>query len=396
MAFDPITIDADADTITADILTGLATRIPGWLPNEGAPEVALAEEFALQIAATNTLALASTQLAAAGVATAFGFAPIEAVKATLPGVQLTLSLPASAGTVPFTQAMAVLRGFTIAVSDVAFTLANDATALVNFTAATDGSWHGTMSVDLIAVDAGAAGNVNAGASATVISATLTVIAAAVSNAGIGGTDAESITAFLARFTAWAATLRPGGVLASDVAALATTVTGVQRALALDMYNPAAPAVPAEKTITVIGIGATGAALTSGQKTVLQALLDATREVNFVFHVIDPTYTNITLDVTITRDSAYTATSVHDAAVAALTALINPATWGVVSADLHSWSEKTALTSFDVSAALGRVPGITSITAVSINGSSTTASLTGPGALPSPLGVSGSTIAVTVV
>jgi hypothetical protein len=396
MAFDPITIDADADTITADILTGLATRIPGWLPNEGAPEVALAEEFALQIAATNALALASTQLAAAGVATAFGFAPIEAAKATLPGVQLTLSLPASAGTAPFTQAMAVLRGFTIAVSDVAFTLANDATALVNFTAATDGSWHGTMSVDLIAVDAGAAGNVNAGATATVISATLTVIAATVINAGIGGTDAESIAAFLARFTAWAATLRPGGVLASDVAALATTITGVQRALALDMYNPAAPTVPAEKTITVIAVDAAGAVLTGGKKAELTTLLESTREVNFIFHLIDPTYTNVALNVTIARDSAYTTTAVHDAALAALTALISPANWGTVSGDITTWSERDSLSSFDVSAVLGRVAGVASITAISINGSSTAASLTGPGALPSPLGASGSTITVTVV
>lgn len=396
MAFDPIVIDSDATTITADILAGLTSRLSGWLPNEGAPEVALAEEFALQIAATNDLALVSTQLAAAGVATAFGFAPYVAVPATLPGVQLTLSLPASTSTVPFTQAMAVPRGFTIAVGDVAFALTVDATALVNFTAAADGSWQGTMSVNMVAVDAGSAGNVAAGSLATVVSATMTVVHATIVNAATGGTDAETVPEFLNRFTAWAATLRPGGVLVPDITALATTVSGVQRALGLDQYDPATPAIPAEKTVTVIPVDVAGAALTAGQKTVLTALLDATREVNFVFHVIDPTYTNIALNVTVSRDSSYTATAIHDAAVAALTTLIDPGKWGTVSGDLHTWSEKTALTSFDVSAALGRVPGITAITAITINGSSTAASLTGPGALPSPLGASGSTIAVTVV
>lgn len=396
MAFTPIVLDSDATTITADILAGLTTRMPGWLPNEGAPEVALAEEFALQIAATNDLALVSTQLAAAGVATAFGFSPYVAVAATLPGVQLTLSLPASTSTVPFTQAMAVPRGFTIAVGDVAFTLSVDATALVNFTAAADGSWQGTMSINMVAVDAGSAGNIAAGSLATVVSATMTVVHATIINAATGGSDAETVAAFLNRFIAWAATLRPGGVLVADITALATTVSGVQRALGKDQYNPAAPTVPAEKTITVIPVNASGALLTAGQKTALAAQFAATREVNFVFNIIDPTYTNIALSVTVTRDSSYSSAAIQAAAVAALTALIDPAKWGTVSGDLHTWSEKTTLTSFDVSAALGRVPGVTAITAVSINGSPTSATLTGPGALPSPLGASGSTIIVTVV
>ncbi len=398
-----LTVDASSAATTARILAALTTNLPGWLPNEGTVEVALAEEFALEEYNLQQQMLAFSQdIVAAGLSTVWAaVTPIVANPATLTGVTLALLLPPSAGdgVNPFTQTVAINTGFTISAGGQQFTLLADATALVTFTVLASGpnagSYGGTMTVNLTAVTAGSAGNIAATTTATVISSTGLVSGATLTVAASGGTDAETTQQFLTRFIAWASTLRPGGVTTADIVALAITVSGVQRALALDMYDPAAPTVPAEKTSTWIGVDATGAVLSSAVKTAVSNVLAASREVNFVFHNIDPTYTNIALNVTVTHDGSHTIPAVQAAVTTALTALISPATWGVVGGDLTTWTDRTTLTALDVASALGKVAGIASIGAITVNGSTTSATLTGPGALPSPLGASGSSITVTV-
>lgn len=400
MAWQDLTLPTDEASITAAILAGLAARLDGWTPNEGAPEVALAEEFAHWIDITNQLAIASSQLQVAGVAGTFGFAPIAAVSSNLPAVTLTLQLPPSAGTGTFTQPMTVPAGLMIAIDQQAFTLPADITSPVTFTQVTTGPstgyWQGTMSAAFAAVVSGNASNGGTpGEQATLLTASPTVIAATLTAAATGGVDAETLTQFLARFVTYVATLRPGGVRASELAALAATLPGVQRAFAVDLYDPAHPATPTELTVTIIPVDAAGAPVSSAIKSSIETYLESIREVNFVFHVIDPTYTDLAIAVEVALLTGADAVVVTAAVTAAITAMIDPASWGTTGTDPKSWTERTVVQPLDIAVVVGKVPGVGSITSVTVNGGTAAVTIGGPGALPSPVQAGGSTIDVTV-
>ena len=389
MAWTPMPLPEDPDEIIRRIITGIAARIPGWKPHEGALETALAEEIGLQIGALHQATTIAFDYAAAGIAKTLGFEPVDGIQAVLPEVQLVAQFPPSAAIAPFERAVTVPAGFKIAVGEHAYTIPEQVTAVASFTQATEtgyeGYWRGSILVDFLAIDIGDDYNIGvAGDRATMITSQNPIISATLTTPARGGTNAETLDAFLSRFVAWMSTLKPGGVRASDIATFATTIDGVGRTLALDRYNPANPTTPTDRTVTIIPVAPDGSDLTTLEKQRLTAALEQIREVGFIFHIIDPTRTPVTVDITITPATSSEPEAVIDAVHDALAAALAPDAWGTTDGDPATWTERMEVRVLDIALVAATVPGVAALGEITLNGGgSDTVALTGPGALIAP-------------
>jgi hypothetical protein len=222
MPWSALPLDTNPDSVTLGLLGRIKTRIVGWLPHESDPVTVLAEEIGRETAATNARTLDALDRAVADFGTSVhGVPAIEARTATL-SVRLTVT---GAGAV-------VPAGFRV----TGTTTAGVVVAFELLTAVTSAGT--TVDVSMRAQTIGTAANDVPAGPLTVITATATVVSAAALAPSSGGVDAETLTAYLDRLTAYLAILRPGGVLADDLAVLARQVAGVWRALGIDNVNAA--------------------------------------------------------------------------------------------------------------------------------------------------------------
>lgn len=114
----------------------------------------------------------------------------------------------------------------------------------------------------------------------------------------------------------------------------------------------------ERCITVCGVDVNGAALDNTITDNLQAYLESKREVNFIVSTIDPTITEI--DVTVTFDvfPGIDPGSVMTAVTSALTAFLNPATWGGGDQQQPQWVPSSNVVRFlDVAAIIRNTAGV---------------------------------------
>lgn len=368
MAWTPLPVETDEDAVTTRILDALASRLPGWVPVEGAPEVALAEEIGRETAATNARAADAVELAFAGIGeTVFGLPSLLGAQATML-VELTVT---GAGAV-------VPAGFTVVGVnsdgvEVAFELPEQVTAAGP-----------TVQAVMRARDVGTLSNAVPIGPLTVVTATSTVSAAAAVEASAGGVDAESLTDYLGRLVDYIATLRPGGVRARDLATLARNVTGVHRALGVDLYDPIIPSTTAERTVTVFPIDVDGLPVSAGVAAEVQQVLEDVREVNFVIYVDEPTYTPVQVTFEAVAESGadpeLTQANIH----AALADHLNPARWGASLEDPTAWTETTTVRYLDLARIAGSAEGVAYLTSLTLNGGTGDVVLPGPAALPAPL------------
>ncbi len=369
MPWDPPEISTDPDEVTATILDGLASRLVGWEATEGAPEVALAEEVGREIAILNQTTAEVLQLAVAGMGeTVFGF---PAFTGTAASIVVELAVNTSLGdTVP--------DGFTVVGvngdgTDVAFELAD---AIVVSPGTT------TLDVTMHAAEAGSDGNGVPAGTLVVVTATSLVLAATATTSSSGGVEPESLEQYLERLTSYLGTLRPGGVRAADLAALARSVPGVERALGVDLFDPSTPGTPQERTATVFPIGIDGMPVDPTVAAQVQAVLEEAREVNFVLHVAEPTYTALSI--------TYTAVAESGADGVILQASINNAiadwllAWGATADDPQSWVDTTTVRYLELARVAGGVDGVAYLSNLEVNGSTGDVTIPGPAALPAPI------------
>lgn len=379
MAWEPLPVETDEDAVTDRILDALASRLPGWEPVEGAPEVALAEEIGRETAATNARAATAVELAFSGIGeTVFGLPTILGSQATM---LVDLTVTGVGAVVP--------AGFTVVGVnpdgvDVAFEVPEQVT-----------SAGAVVQVLMRARDVGALSNGVPAGPLTVVTSTSTVSAAAAVAPSEGGVDAESLTAYLGRLVDYIATLRPGGVRARDLAVLARNVTGVHRALGVDLYDPTIPSTTAERTATVFPIGADGLPVTAGVAAAVDQELQDVREVNFVIHVDEPTYTAVHVNFEAIAETGADPATVQANIHAALAAHLSPASWGSTPGDPTTWTETTTVRYLDLARIAGSAEGVAYLTTLTLNGGTADVVLPGPAALPAPLtGTTPSTITGT--
>lgn len=161
----------------------------------------------------------------------------------------------------------------------------------------------------------------------------------------------------------------------------------------------APASNQEKMVTLFTLDANGDVLSPAAKTELINLLQATREVNFVVHVDDPTFTAVTIATTVKMYSGYDVTSVHDSIEAALTTYLSPTRFNRptfaegtnLGGPGRDWVNDTKLRYLEVASVINGVGGVDYIESLTINGSAADLTLAGV----APLIAENPTLNVTV-
>ena len=359
-------ISEDPDEVIQSILDGLGDRLPGWEPVDGAVEVAVAEEVGYKISALGQLTRIGLEIAIAGLGeTAFGFPAYLGATADLP-VEVTVT--AAGVTIP---AGLTVVGVNDNGDEVAFEVLDDVVA-------TDT----TMALTLAATDEGLAGNGVPAGPLTVVTATTDVVDVTATGASANGADPEELEDYLTRLRDYLGTLRPGGVNAADMAALARSVPGVHRALAVDLYDPTDPGTPAERTVTVFPIDEDNAPVSEPVADQVLATLEAAREVNFVVHVAEPTYTAVDIAYTAVAESGADPEVVEASVSGAIAEWL--AAFGSTTDDPQAWQPTTTLRRLELARVAGSAPGVAYLADLTIDGAEADVELDGVAALPAAL------------
>ena len=365
MPWEPPEIPDDPDEIAERMLDGLQDRLGGWVPTDGDPLVALASELGREVADLGAIAVASIETAVAGIGeTVFGVPQIQAEPASM-RVELTLDT-ADTITPDF-----IVVGTTTAGVDVSLQMWETLSLPV-----------GVTEVTMYAITPGEDGNGIQPGPLTIATATASVVSAVgVTAASSGGVDAETIGQYLDRLTAALATLRYGGVTAEDLAALARGVAGVHRAYGVDLYDPATPSTPQERTATVFPVDSDGQPVSPTVAANLVAYLETLREVNFNVYTDDPGYTAITVTYTAVADEGTTPSTLQTEINVAVAAYLSPAVWGSTEADPQAWTDKPTVRYLDIARVIGSVPGVAYVSDLEVNGGTSDVALDTPVGLP---------------
>lgn len=354
MSYIDIPIEVEPEALIADVYAEMADRFPGWTANEGSVEVWLVRAIVYR------LVVPLAELSADVPAEIF-----QRFGETIHNVPAIAAAPATAES---TWTMIDTAGYTIPA---------DTEVMI---AGADGTLYGFRVRDEVQVLAGASVTdpgevileaVEDGDDANGLTADPTLVDAlayiaedgiALVGASSGGVDAEDPLDYLNRLRDTLQTLSPRPVVPRDVEILARSVAGVTRASAIDGYNPIDDTSNNEKMVTVAVVDANGAALSAPVKDEVEALLTDRRELNFIFHVIDPTYSTIKVNFQVVIFDGFDQATVEADVIAALTAYLSPANWGKPpygpdTADASTWLPQTVVRRQDLSFVVGGVQGV---------------------------------------
>jgi hypothetical protein len=110
--------------------------------------------------------------------------------------------------------------------------------------------------------------------------------------------------------------------------LARRIGGVERVLALDLYDPGPPEdTAAEGVISLALVDAEGQAVPAPVKTAVANLFAERRLLNVEVNLIDPTYTEVDVSFTAVAFPGFDPADVETRAIAAVEAYLSPSTWG---------------------------------------------------------------------
>jgi hypothetical protein len=214
----------------------------------------------------------------------------------------------------------------------------------------------------------------------------------------GGLDAESDDEYLGKVVSRIKLMGIHPVLEDDFRALAEDHPVVDRALALDGYNPADNTYNNERMVAIVPIDANGAALSAGNKTDLQNYILAHREVSFLAPIFDPTYTTVDVTFTIKVRTGYDLADTKVRVINALQDYLSAVNWGLPEqGDKRLWINKTEVLLYDLGQIIRDTEGVASMAddglTIGLNGGAQTAAdhtLAGVAPLPIPGAIDGTT------
>lgn len=234
----PITVDADA--LTQQILSNLASYFPGWVPREGNLEVALAEQVALLVAEAATAASDVPSVIFEYFGTLVGITPIPG---SFEQVQVTWTLAAPATGAGYQIPSGTIAGFYWqgaayqfqTIQDYTIASGNTSMNLIMQSVATGAVY------DLDALAANSAFNLNQylvlSTQDVLVSNILIIYTPSTLPTLSRGTDAESPSAYLNRLANELQLLAPRPITPTDYSVFSQNVSGVYRATTYDGINP---------------------------------------------------------------------------------------------------------------------------------------------------------------
>lgn len=354
MSFIEFPVAFDGATLKAQLYTGMEERFANWRYNANSPEVAMIDEF------VDRLMVPLGELAADVAAEIFNAYGEKIVK--------VLPIAATPATVKSTWTMVDAAGYEIKAgtqvkiatsgnTGQGFRVVN-AVVVPAASLATDPG-----EVVLEAIEPGTEGNDLEGEAKP--EDTLNFLdSIALVGKSTGGEDAEDPQTYLTRLAETMETLSPSPIIPRDVEILARNVPGVFRAVALDLFNPETddPEDPetwtSERCVTVAVCDSAGQPCSAEVKEAVKAELEARREANFKFFVIDATYTMLAIKFQIVPRAGFDR-AVEEAKVqVAFEAFLDPVVFGVESStDPRSWNHETLVRYQDLITVLNNQQGV---------------------------------------
>lgn len=237
-------------------------------------------------------------------------------------------------------------------------------------------------VELRAVVAGAAGNSLNAASARPMSSLDTLTTVVITSGPSGGVDPQDDDAYtdevVRQFQLTGLTL----VSPRDFELRSLQEAYVGRVVA---FNPGTG-----RNVTVVAVHPDGTALSTGEKALLTTILSDVeyRHVNVVVTVTDPTYTAVAVSVTVKAYPGSDFPTVKAAVEQKLASIFDPRSWGQPFSTEgqrdNIWYNDVTIRRNKIIDLVSDVEGVDYVTALTINGNSTTdVTMTGTVALPTP-------------
>lgn len=348
MPFTTVPFTTDAESLADDALARLQEHWEDWEPNDADLEVIIIET--LSGIAQDAIETASEVPTAIfrqfgeeilgvpyqGAEAAEGVATFTAVDAA--GYDSTQTSPDDDGLVQ------------IAVGTVAFETDDPVIILPGET---------TVDVAVTATELGTVGNGLSG-NAEMITALAWVSLITVAAPTTGGVDAESDADYLDRIAdrmqLRAETLVTGRDF--EVAALAFPAVG--RAVAI---------VGSPREVTVAVTDADGEALSSDVKDEIEAYYSEHRQVNTVYNVVDPQYSNIAVTFTAVSLPGYENAALEDLIISSVSQWLSPANWGKPAnmEEGTTWVLDNKVRYNELLRVIGQVPGVRYVSDATLNG-----------------------------
>lgn len=209
----------------------------------------------------------------------------------------------------------------------------------------------------------------------------------------GGVDAESDEDYLDRLRARLQLLAPRPIIARDYAVLTQDIAGVNRAIAIDGYNPLDSTTNNERMVAVVAVDTAGEAVSAPVKAEIDAYLQSLREINFVVNVFNPTYSTVDVTFAAKALAGFDPALVEVDAENAVTSYLSPSNWGLTAAGTDDWVNQTVVRYLELAQVINNVVGIDYITSLTFRVSpaayaSTDITLTGAVPLPRPGAIAG--------
>lgn len=358
-------IETDPSALAELSFTDLAGRVSGWTPIPAEPDTQVLEEAGAMAAEVRDVASeVMTDIFRYFGASVAGLPPVAQAQAT---VASTWVAQDNAG-------YTIQAGWRVGIPTagdelIEFEVQSNVVIAPGSTSTAAGG------VTLVQVDGSADGNGLGGVGfhPSLIDSVPYSFTITLTGSTSGGADEEDDQTYLDRLRSELALQSPRPILPDDFAVLARRVTGVDRALAIDLYKPVdvpfvgSPADSARpRSVTIALVDANGAAVSGGVKTAVDTLLQSMREVNFEVWIIDPTYTTIDVQFTAVAFDGYDAPTVQAAAIAAVQDYLSAANWGLLPySDDRVWIGDSTVRYLELAEVLNRVDGLRYVTALTL-------------------------------
>lgn len=347
-------IDTDPQDILDDFTNYMQTIIPGWTLAPGNLDTWIA--MAVSLAAAETRDVASDvpkDIFRWFGANLINFPPTDASAAT---VLTDWTMINNAGyTIPAGTQVSIG-----ATGDLVYAFETQADVVI-----APGSTLAT-GVQIVAVTPGADSSAlgSLGSAVQLIDPLTYVASITQQTATSGGVDAEEDEAYLSRLAEYLQLLAPRPIIPDDFAVFSRNNAGVQRATAIDGYDPVTASFNNARTVAVALVDANGTAVSSAVKADVRADLSARREVNFVVNVIDPTINLIDVTYQVKALAGFDLATLVLSINAALGAYLDPSTWG--STNGFDWKNVSVVRYLEIAQVINAVPGVDYITTTSSN------------------------------
>ncbi len=355
----PFTIDARIMMQRA--FDYMATKIPGWQPSEGQPDVWLIEAVMGEAADIGSLVSQVPKSVFRYLGTIYGILPLNASAAS---VETTWTLTDTLG-------HTISAGTQVAIADAAGTL-QPFTVLVDVIVPTGQSVTTAGQVLCIATFPGAAAEaLGSPAGAVQLLDTIPWVSSITQvAASAGGSDGETDDEYLDRLATELQTITPTPVLPDDFAILARNVAGVQRAVAVDGYNPADNTFNNEKMVTVVALDEAGAGVGVPIRTAIEDYLEGLRLNNFVVNTMDPTSTAVDVTTTYTVKPGFVPADADAFVTQTIDDFLDSTIWGIVAqgddpTNPRTWNNETTVRYLELATAINNTPGVDVITLLTI-------------------------------